>query len=257
MNKRKQIMMFNRNRKGLRKFGKGKKAIGFFSYLIVISAIILFTMAIIKLNIPERNKIIESLNSLYFPIDFKWHLKQLPIYLDVNYNVSHYHALNKFSKNLDNSSECKVIEKNKKKYFSLPSCSINKVLFFKFFKDNFEAGVENYVKVTELYFNTFPEYKCDYKEKIECYFNFKKKFDLGLVNISVNKEFAYDRKINTSLLDEVSQLKEEIREKIKNNEDVRSKNFEVKINEENSIIYITIIYKKFIKPIEFNFFIRE
>jgi len=220
---------------------KGKKAVAIFSYLIVISALILFNYAFIKFLFVEKAKAIESLDYLYVPVDFKWHLKQVNDFLDTSYNLAFSNTLNGFLNAFDNSEECRVIERNGKKFFSIRSCSVKKEIFLEMFKKNFESYVKSYVAASKIYFNTTPYYFCEYNSRISCVFDFKRKFQLGLINITVNREFVFEKEIDLSLIKKLEEIKNKLFEMLESGEKIREiDGFNVDVQETENIVYISL-----------------
>lgn len=230
--------------------GKNNKAIGFFSYLLVLATLILYSYAFIKIAVIENSKVIKSLEKLKEIEYFKQYI-ELDNYLLISFNISFNNALDKFLNNFDNSQDCKTINKNNEKYFSF-SCNFNKTIFLNFLKQEFEKYVKIYLDYGKNKFDLAYDLQSDYDEEITYKLKFYKNFDVDIMNLSLEKQKKFNKKIDLSILDKFDEIKEKINKKLKNNEEIKEEEFEIEKLEENNIIYIKIKTKRKFLVVEEN-----
>ncbi len=169
---------------------KNKKAFVLFPLLIVLIAMLVFSIAFVGLILKSREKI-KSLKSLDDVIDYKWKIKNLEKFLDISYNLAYNTALNNFFKDL----ECNALTDNKKYYFELKECKIDKdshkTLFLSKLKESFEVYLKDY------------NYTCNYGAKLSCEIIFNKTFNLNFMNVSIEKKVYFNKEVDFDYLDKV------------------------------------------------------
>ncbi len=192
----------------------------FFSYLIVIVTLIIYSLAFVKLEVVEKNKYVKDIEKFREVLDVKYNFdeKNLNNYFDAAYEISFTTALKKFLDGIDNSPDCKIKYINNKKYFS-KECEINVDLF----KEKLLEEFEKYIKSSPLFenFGVNSQYQCYLKENLTCEFVFEKIFVFSTNNITVKKKYKYEKSFDKEFFENLKRIKEEsLKEKEQSSENI-------------------------------------
>ncbi|MEM4648155.1 MAG: hypothetical protein QXO12_02515 [Candidatus Pacearchaeota archaeon] len=215
-----------------------KKAIGFFSYLLVLATLILYSFALIKIGTIEKSKIVKSFEKIEDLDNFNYYIDNFDNYLNLSYQISYYNSIYNFSNYFDKSEKCKIIYLNDIPYFSM-DCNFDKNIFLDFLNKSFNEYIKNYLDYGKEIYNFSYEFSCKIDNIVRCNIFIYKNFNMDIMNMSLKKEKKFEQQIDFKFLEEF----QEIKEKLKNSE-IYHNEFEIEKNEDKNYIYTKIKLKK-------------
>lgn len=222
---------------------KGKKGFALFPILIVISALLVFNIALFNL-IKKVNEEKVNIEALRETIDYRLHSSD--IFFETALWLSYNNAIYDFSKKFDKDAACVIRMIKDENYFSLKDCNIKREIFLELFENNFQKHLGVYKKIMEKMHDTKFTYSCKFKDeieiehgqntkqnaKIECNFSFDKKANFGFFNAIIIENKTFFKEISLEEIENIEEIIKKLKasaEEIKDKEKKENGDFEDKI----------------------------